>query len=175
VPDDDSLGWARLTNGDKQLVLSTASGQVIRFQEKDVRPMGLPAGGVMGIKLANDMDGVVAMDVYRDDGYIWSVTDNGLAKTTPTSAYPIQGRYGQGVINVRLPKGANEVVSTVIGDAKDDIYVMTAGGSARRIKLGTAVNGNRPIKPRPIVRLGDRNRITGAVGLQPRPVMPIEE
>ncbi len=175
VPDDDSLGWARLTNGDNQLVLSTAAGQVIRFQEKEVRPMGLPAGGVMGIKLANDMDGVVAMDVYKEDGYIWSVTDNGLAKTTPTSAYPIQGRYGQGVINVRLPQGANEVVSTVIGDAKEDIYVMTAGGSARSMKLGKAVTGNRPIKPRPIVRLGDRNRVTGAVGLQPRPTMPIEE
>ena len=168
IADDDALGWARLTSGSEEIILATAVGQVIRFDEGEVRPMGLPAGGVMGIKLANEMDGVVAMELAQEDSYIWSVTDNGLAKTTALSAYPTQGRHGQGVINLRLPKGANEVVAVVVGEAKADLYLMTAIGSAKRMKLGSAVNGSRPIKPRLIVRLGHRNQVIGAIGLRPR-------
>jgi DNA gyrase subunit A len=125
--------------------------------------MGLPAGGVMGVKLAHEADGVVAMEIAEPDGFLWSITDNGLAKATPMSAYPVQGRHGQGVINMRLPKDASEVVASVIGDAKAHLYVITAAGSARRMGLDKAVIGNRPIKPRSVVRLGARNRVTGAV------------
>ena len=110
IADDDALGWAKLTSGEQEVVLVTANGQAIRFKEEKVRSMGLPAGGVMGIKLANEADGVIAMDVVDPDGYLWSITDNGLAKATKMSEYPTQGRHGQGVVNVRLPKDASEVV-----------------------------------------------------------------
>src|SRR5690606_29732339 len=82
VPDNDALGWARHTSGQDEVILATKSGQAIRFDEGTVRPMGLPAGGVFGIKLQNDDDGVVALDVARPEGYLWSITDNGLAKAT---------------------------------------------------------------------------------------------
>jgi len=171
VPDDDALGWAQLTSGENEVILSTASGQTIRFTEQEVRPMGLPAGGVMGIKMENDTDGLVGLDIFNEEGYLWSITDNGLAKTTPLSAYPRQGRYGQGVINLRLPEEATEVVSVVVGYPKSDLIIKTASGSARQIKLGSAVTGNRPIKPRPIIRLGENNRVTGVVALRMRPEM----
>jgi DNA gyrase subunit A len=162
------LGWARISDGNGEIVLITAAGQTIRFDEEEVRPMGLPAGGVMGIKLAHEADGVIAMEIADPDGYLWSITDNGLAKATPMSAYPVQGRYGQGVINMRLPKDASEVVASVVGEAKATIYVITAAGSARKMSLDKAVKGNRPIKPRSIVRLGARNRVTGTVLLRHR-------
>jgi DNA gyrase subunit A len=172
VADDDSLGWACLTDGKDELMLATAAGQVIRFREDEVRPMGLPAAGVMAIKLSDEADGVVSMDIVQPDALLWSITDNGLAKTTPMSAYPTQGRYGQGVINVRLPKEASEVVAVAIGSPKATIFVNTAGGSSKRMPLGKAVDGNRPIKPRPVVRLGQRNRVTGAVMPRPRHSYP---
>jgi DNA gyrase subunit A len=168
VSDDDSLGWARVSGGDAEIVMVTAAGRAIRFKEEEVRTMGLPAGGVMGIKLANEADGVVAMELSDPEGYLWSITDNGLAKATPMSAYPVQGRYGQGVINVRLPKDASEVVASVVGKAKESLYVITAAGSARRMDIDKATTGSRPIKPRPVVRLGTRNRVTGAVLLRHR-------
>jgi DNA gyrase subunit A len=163
VADDDALGWACLTNGNEELMLATAAGQVIRFKEEEVRAMGLPAAGVMAVKLDGDVDGVVSMDVVQPDGFLWSITDNGLAKATPMSAYPTQGRYGQGVINVRLPKGSSEVVAVAIGSPKSVLYVNTAAGSSKRMLLGKAVSGNRPIRPRPVLRLGHRTRVTGVV------------
>jgi DNA gyrase subunit A len=170
VGDEDSLGWARLTSGEDEIVLVTSSGQAIRFKEEEVRPMGLPAGGVMGIKLAGEEDGVVAMDVGQADSYLWSITDNGWAKATPLNEYPVQGRYGQGVINMRLPKEATEVVAAAVGAKDTRLIVLTATGSTKSMKLGKAVIGNRPTKPQQVVPINSpRNRVTGVVSLRERP------
>jgi DNA gyrase subunit A len=175
VPDDDALGWARLTSGAEEVVLATAAGQVIRFKEEDVRPMGLAAGGVMGIKLANEADGVVAMDLAVPGGYIWSITDNGMAKATPMNEYPTQGRYGQGVINVRLPKEAAEVVAMVVGLEETELIITTTAGAVKRLRLSKTTTGSRPIRPRPVLRVGKQSRVTGAVRTVARPELNGEE
>ncbi len=169
VPDGDALGWAALTSGEDEVVLATASGQLIRFAESEVRPMGLPAGGVMGIKLANDADGLVGMDVVKPDSYVFSITDNGMAKATPLSEYPTQGRYGQGVINVRLPQGASEVVSALVGDLQTMIVVRTKLGSTKKVRLQEVAQGSRSMKPRPLVEISERNHVTGALRATLRP------
>ncbi len=169
VSEEDSLGWAVFTNGEDEVVLTTASGQLIRFTEEQVRPMGLPAGGVMGIKLASDTDGLVAMDLARSGSFVWSITDDGLAKATPLDAYPTQRRYGQGVINMRLPKGSSEVVTAVLGDPKTQIIIITAVGYVQKMLIKDTYTGSRSIKPRSVIKIGDRNRITGAIKVTARP------
>ncbi len=168
VADDDALGWAKVTSGGDEVFLATALGQVIRFKEEEVRPMGLPAGGVMGIKLANDLDGVIAMDVVRPAAYLWSITNNGMAKATPFSQYPTQGRYGQGVINVRLPKEAEEVAAVVMGDLDTELVVKTAVGSTKTFPISATDVGARAIKPKKLWEVGPPNRITGAVQMEGR-------
>ena len=163
VANDDALGWAAVTSGTDEVFLATALGQVIRFKEEEVRPMGLPAGGVMGIKLAGDEDGVVAMDVVQSGTYLWSITNNGMAKATPLDQYPTQGRYGQGVINVRLPKEAAEVVTVVMGNLETKLVVKTAVGSTKTFALSMTDVGARAIKPKKLWEVGPPNRITGAV------------
>jgi DNA gyrase subunit A len=171
VADDDSLGWARLTSGEDEVILATAAGQLIRFKESSVRPMGLAAVGVMGVKLADEVDGVIGMELAKAGGFIWSITDNGLAKASPIDAYPTQGRYGQGVINVRLPKGAAEVVATTLCTEKEQLLVTTAIGSTRKLRLRDTSTGSRAIKPRPVLNIGVRNRVTGVVQVATRPDM----
>ncbi|MCB0029967.1 MAG: hypothetical protein KDE28_18760, partial [Anaerolineales bacterium] len=77
VEENDSLGWAQISSGEDEIVLVTAAGQAIRFKEDSVRPMGLPAGGVMGIKLGDELDGVIAMSLASAGDYLWTITDNG--------------------------------------------------------------------------------------------------
>lgn len=169
VPDGDSLGWVRLTDGRQEMLLATANGQAIRFQEEEVRPMGLPAGGVMGIKLADEADGVIAAEVVEPDGYLWSITDNGMVKASPMSEYPTQGRHGAGVINVWLPKEAAEVVAAVICAEKTELLVTTGIGSTKKVPLSAGAVGARSLKPRPVVTVGERNQITGALRIMERP------
>ena len=172
VPEKDALGWAKLTSGDDEVMLATAAGQVIRFKEEDVRPMGLPAGGVSGIKLSGKTDGVVAMEVVDPTAYIWSVTDNGLAKASPMDEYPVQGRYGQGVANLKLPDGAREVVTAVIAHEDTEIIITTKIGSIKKIQLKKMASvGRRTLKPREVVSITERNRVTGAVRTVQRPVI----
>ena len=168
VQDDDSLGWAKITTGADEVMLASASGQVIRFKEGAVRSTGLPAGGVLGIKLANDVDGIISMDIVDPDSYLWSITDNGMAKATEMSQYPTQGRHGQGVINVRLPKGASEVAAVVTGSLDTKLLITTAIGTTKQFKLGKATVGSRSIKPRLLWKIGLRNRIMGAIRMMSR-------
>ena len=175
IDKNDSLGWAMLTTGEEEIMLGTAAGQLIRFKEDTVRPMGLAAAGVMGIKLSGDADGVISMDLAQPDTFVWSITDNGMAKATPIDEYPTKGRYGQGVVNVRLPKEAEEVAAVVVASGRTELLVKTAIGSTRKVRVDKCTIGRRSIKPRNVVSVGNRNRITGAVQMTERPEVDDEE
>src|SRR5690606_33043511 len=86
LDDDDELVGAYLTDGRKDVLLVTAGGQAIRFNEEEVRPMGRTARGVRGITLAPG-DEVVGMDVVRRDGSLLVVTREGYGKRTPLTQY----------------------------------------------------------------------------------------
>lgn len=159
VSDDDMLGWVRITTGEDEVFLATRSGQLIRFDENDVRSMGLPAGGVNGIKLGGDSDGICMMDVVQPDGYVWSVTNNGLAKATLMEEYPQQKRYGQGVRNLKLPKGAEEVVMACMVLENTELIVTTQRGSNKKYHLSRTKIGSRAIKPEELPNFGKTNRV----------------
>jgi DNA gyrase subunit A len=145
------------------VLLATSSGQAIRFNEETVRPMGLPAAGVLGIKIDSDTDGVIGMDIVTPDSFVWSITDNGLAKASPIDEYPLQNRYGQGVINLRLPKGASEVAATRLLTKGATLIVTTSGGVTKRIGLSDTTIGSRSVRPQPALTLAAKSRVTGAV------------
>ena len=105
VNEGDALRWVMLTDGTKEIVLSVSSGFGIRFKEEDVRPMGLVAAGVNGVKLGVG-DEVTGAEVAPDKkGDIFVMSSDGKAKRIPVSDIPTQGRYGRGVIFWTLPKG----------------------------------------------------------------------
>ncbi|MEM7111409.1 MAG: DNA gyrase subunit A [Chloroflexota bacterium] len=176
VAKDDALGWAEMTSGEEEVILVTAAGQAIRFKESSIRSMGLPAGGVMGIKLKNEEDGVVAMMLADPDGFLWSITDNGLGKATPLADYPVQGRYGQGVVNMRLPKEASEVVTAVVAREDAQIVIRTKLGSIKKTSIKqTQAVGRRSLKPREVLAISVRNRVTGAMCITARPTIDEDE
>ncbi|MBM3152489.1 MAG: DNA topoisomerase 4 subunit A [Chloroflexi bacterium] len=104
VNDGDALGWAVLTDGKKEVLLATAQGMAIRFSEEEVRPMGLAAAGVNGIKLGVG-DEVIGMQILPGTGNLFLVASDGKAKCVEAKDFPAQGRYGKGVIAWELPKG----------------------------------------------------------------------
>ena len=103
VNEEDVLGWVRLTSGKDDVLLATADGMAIRFKEDEVRPMGLVAAGVGGIKLgARDM--LIGMEIVPEKGDFFFITTDARAKRVATSQFPTQGRYGQGVLAWKLPR-----------------------------------------------------------------------
>jgi DNA gyrase subunit A len=97
VNEGDRLGWVRLTDGKGDVLLATASGISIRFKGEDVRPMGLAAAGVGGIKL-QALDELVGMEILLPESQVLMVNSQGKAKRVSAEQFPTQGRYGQGVV-----------------------------------------------------------------------------
>jgi len=102
VNEGDRLGWVKISDGTADILLCTARGMAIRFAEEDVRPMGMVAAGVMGIKLKVG-DEVIGMDLLPQAGEVFLLGSNGKAKRVPPDDFPKQGRYGQGVVAWKLP------------------------------------------------------------------------
>ena len=79
LEEGDELIGVQLTDGKQDIILVTADGQSIRFNEEEARPMARATKGVRGIKLLEG-DHVVAMEVARDDAQLLVVTENGYGK-----------------------------------------------------------------------------------------------
>jgi DNA gyrase subunit A len=137
VNEGDRLGWVGLTDGKKkEILLVTSDGMAIRFKEDDVRPMGLVAAGVNGIKL-DDKNEVVGMEVLPAEGEIFLLTNDGKAKRVDQKEFPVQGRYGKGVVAWDLP-GKTTLVAAATGKPNHVATVHLSKGAAKSVRLDEA-------------------------------------
>jgi DNA gyrase subunit A len=150
----DSLGWARLTNGNNEIILVTEQGKALRFSENEVRPTGRTAAGVTAIRLGAK-DFLASMEVIEPDGYLVVITRNGFGKRTALSAYPLKGRATGGVVTVNqeaLGKIGIITAARVVQEA-DDLTFISANGVVLRTRvkdlsaLGRAARGVTLFKP----------------------------
>ncbi|MBX3036259.1 MAG: DNA gyrase subunit A [Anaerolineales bacterium] len=137
VNEGDRLGWIGITDGKKkEILLATASGMAIRFKEDDVRPMGLVAAGVNAIKL-DDKDEVVGMEILPTDGDLFFLASDGKAKRVDVKEFPIQGRYGKGVVAWDLPNKVT-LFGLVSGKANHVATIHLSKGAPKSARLDEA-------------------------------------
>lgn len=157
IKDDDELRWVEFSQGNDQIMLSTADGQAIRFSEKDIRPMGRTAAGVTGMKIRKG-DSIISMDVIASEDVkkleVLVVTENGLGKKSPLADYKTQKRAGSGIKTLKVTPKTGKIVSMCITDnsKEQDIVVISKQGQTIRTSLksvstlGRATQGVRIIK-----------------------------
>ncbi|HEX2907518.1 MAG TPA: DNA gyrase subunit A, partial [Phototrophicaceae bacterium] len=169
VETEDRLINVLVTSGEDEIILLTAQAQAIRFSENEVRPTGLSAGGMRGIKLTGQRDRVVGAILAVEGQYVWSITDDGVAKFSPVADYPTQGRAGSGVIAMRLPKDSLELAAATIGRQDDNIIVLTNRNKPLYMRLGRAPQvGRGKAGGDFIISLRPKERVVGVVNYQPR-------
>jgi len=125
----DELGWARLTNGEDEIILVTEKGLALRFSEASVRPMGRSAAGMTGIRLGTG-DFVASMEVVEPEGDLLVVTARGYGKRTSLADYPVKGRATGGVVTIdqkALPQIGFIAAARVV-QAADDLTIISSGG-----------------------------------------------
>jgi DNA gyrase subunit A len=157
----DRLGCIRLTNGKADLLLVSSSGAAIRFNEEEIRPMGLVAGGVMGIKLA-EQDQVVGAEVMPGRGEVLLVASDATAKRVAVDQFPRQARYGQGVIAWKLPGGVH-VAGIAVGRTSSRVILRLAIGAPRPVRFEESPLQGRPARGRRLFELKPKEEITGLV------------
>jgi len=151
---DDLLGWARLTDGDDDIILVTEQGSALRFPETVVRPSGRTAAGVTGIKLRGN-DRVAGMEVAEPNGDLLVVTTKGYGKRTPLPAYGLKGRanYGVTTINKKVMDQIGTIKTARVVQEDDDLTIMSANGVVLRTKVKNIPQSGRTARGSRLIRL----------------------
>jgi DNA gyrase subunit A len=137
INEGDRLIAVGLTdNKKKEIMLVTALGMAIRFKEDDVRPMGLVAAGVNGMKL-EDKDEVVGLEVLPSEGEVFLLANDGKAKRVEEKDFPVQGRYGKGVIAWELHE-KERLVGVVTGKPNHMATIHLSKGAPKSTRLDAA-------------------------------------
>lgn len=127
----DELIDVKYTNGNENIIMVTAKGLAITFNENDVRVMGRKSSGVLGMKLTVN-DYVVAMQVASQGEYLLTVTENGMGKRTRMDEFSIQRRGGKGLICYKINEKTGKLVAAKLCNNDTDILLITNKGIVMR-------------------------------------------
>ena len=134
LEDKDEVIGVRLTDGQQEIILSTADGQNIRFKEEQVRPTGRGAYGVVGMRL-DDGDSVVSMEILSLGADILTVSENGFGKRTKADEYRITSRGGKGIITMKTTDKTGRVVGVQQVTEDDQLMLVTNKGKIIRLRI----------------------------------------
>ena len=167
LEEDDQLINVIRTNGNDNVILATAQGMAICFNENDVRPMGRDAAGVRGIMLTGD-DYVVGAEKAEEGKTLLTITENGFGKRTELQEYlrtgpdgekiP-QGRGGKGLKNYNItPKTGNVAGCRVVAE-NDDVMVIENGGVIIRTPVANINVYKRDVQGVIVMRIEEGNKV----------------
>jgi DNA gyrase subunit A len=157
--EDDYLVNVAITDGSRDIMLFTDAGKVIRFAEKDVRPMGRTACGVRGIRLGSGQH-VISM-IIASDSPVLTATANGYGKRTLADDYPVYGRGGQGVIAIQVNERNGPVVGAVPADDADEVMLISNGGTLVRTRVNEISIMGRNTQGVRLISLTDGETLVG--------------
>jgi DNA gyrase subunit A len=158
LDNNDALGWAMFTTGKEDVILIVSNGQAIRFSETDVRPTGLPAGGVLGVKMGEE-DWVVGMGVYRPRGDVIVISEMGVGKRSALSEYPTQGRHGTGVVTASLSEKSGQLAAGAVANVSDRLLMVSAKGNSKAVFVRSLPKARRATQGRELIAIRGRDRL----------------
>ncbi|CCZ18284.1 dNA gyrase subunit A [Clostridium sp. CAG:780] len=169
LKDDDELIDVRLTDGEDNVVLVTSKGMCITFDEKDVRPVGRSAQGVLGIRLDED-DFVIGMESILADNKkatLLAITENGFGKRTELDEYRVQNRGGKGVITYKITPKTGNIVGIRVTNEDDDAMLITNSGTIIRIKVKDVSILGRATQGVTLMRTSENEKVVSIETLAP--------
>ena len=167
LDEDDHLINVIRTNGNDNILLATAQGMAICFNENDVRPMGRDAAGVRGIMLTGD-DYVVGAEKAEEGKTLLTVTVNGYGKRTELSEYLrtgangekcAQSRGGKGLKNYNITPKTGNVAGCRIVAENDDVMLIENGGVIIRIPASSINVYKRDVQGVIVMRIEEGNQV----------------
>ena len=169
LKDGDELVRVIETTGDDDIFIASRGGQVIRFSEKEVRPMGRQAAGVRGMRLKAG-DEVVSVDAGRGDDALLIVSDAGYAKRTQIAQFPRKGRGGQGVIGLKITNKKGRIVAAFMVGLEDEIVAVASNGVTIRTEVRQISSQGRAATGVRLMNLDD-----GAVVASVAPILSTDD
>lgn len=160
----DSLISAQFVKKGDSVVLATAKGQAIRFDEKEVREMGRQAAGVRGMKLSSG-DSIVGSGVVPKGakGDLLVLSSTGYGKKTALTEYKVQGRGGSGIKTMSITAKTKQLVGGAIILAGGELVAMSKKSQTIRIGLDEIPRLNRATQGVRVMKLRDSDSLASFV------------
>ena len=167
LDENDHLINVIRTNGNDNILLATAQGMAICFNEQDVRCMGRDAAGVRGINL-NQGDYVVGAEKAEEGKTLLTVTQNGYGKRTELSEYlrggtngekQAQSRGGKGLKNYNITAKTGIVAGCRVVGEQDDVMIIENGGVIIRIPASSINIYKRDVQGVIVMRIDEGNQV----------------
>jgi len=158
MPEDRLVGVA-ITDGERDIMLASTGGKMIRFNEKEVRPMGRTARGVIGMRIPEGQS-IISL-IITGLGRVLTATENGYGKCTNISEYRPQGRGGQGIISIQTTKRNGQVIGALLVSENDEFMLITSGGKLVRTRVDEVSLLGRNTQGVRLIRLREGERLVG--------------
>ena len=155
------------TEGDDNIILATAGGMAICFNENDVRPMGRDAAGVRGIMLTSG-DVVIGAQKAQEGTTLLTVTENGYGKRTELNEYlrtgpngekVAQSRGGKGLKNYNITPKTGPVAGCCLVSETDDVMLIENGGVIIRVPAASINVYKRDVQGVIVMRIEEGNKL----------------
>ena len=156
--DGDELLKVKVTRGDADIIIATQDGNAIKFNEKNVRPMGRTASGVRSIKL-RDGDVAVCMDIAVEGEDLLAISKNGYGKRTPITEYKRQKRGGVGLITYKISEKTGKLVGATVCKEDDELMLINTSGVAIRINISDISVTSRATMGVKLMRTGEEEEV----------------
>ena len=161
----DRLVDVRLTDGTQNMLIVTAKGHAICFDENEVRAMGRSAVGVRGITL-EEGDRVIGGVRARPEGEVLTVTENGYGKRTPVGDFSIHHRGGRGILAHALNDKTGNIAGTAVVDLDNDVMIITDDGVLIRTAVEDIRQCGRNTQGVIVMRTGDDVHVNAITRIQ---------
>ena len=182
LSEGDELIAVMKTDGKQDILLASANGMVICFNENDVRVMGRDAAGVRGMML-DAGDYVVGAGIAAKAKQLLSVTEYGYGKRTEIEAYlrlgedgqrRPQNRGGKGLKGYNITAKTGRIAGVAIVDDADDIMLIENGGVLIRMAAADINIYGRDTQGVILMRLDAGSRVISVDRVDREPEEPAE-
>lgn len=182
LSEGDELIAVMKTDGKQDILLASANGMVICFNENDVRVMGRDAAGVRGMML-DAGDYVVGAGIAAKVKQLLSVTEYGYGKRTEIEAYlrlgedgqrRPQNRGGKGLKGYNITAKTGRIAGVAIVDDADDIMLIENGGVLIRMAAADINIYGRDTQGVILMRLEAGSRVISVDRVDREPEEPAE-
>lgn len=161
LDEGDYLIGAALTDGEHDVMLFSDAGKAVRFEEKEVRPMGRTARGVRGMQLEEDQR-VISLLVAEDEQQsVLTATENGFGKRTSIVEYTRHGRGTKGMIAIATSERNGKVVAATLVNESDEIMLITTGGVLIRTRVSEIREMGRAAQGVTLISVDEGTKLSG--------------
>ena len=151
--EDDRMIGAMLTDGNQSILLFSRHGKSVHFKETSIRTVGRTAKGVIGMRMSDKDDAIIAMMTGESDAQVLTATELGYGKRTEIKEYPIKGRGGKGVISIKTSERNGLVSAAIMVSEEDEVMLISDGGTMVRIAVNQVSSTSRNTQGVRLIRL----------------------